>query len=82
MHGNSYPRDGPSTYLVSGYFGMLGFPWLSIGMSPFMTQMKNDCPIKNTYYPTPILVTDKDLQQYDKDTPQQPKRSRKTKVKL
>ncbi|KAJ5953824.1 hypothetical protein N7501_008103 [Penicillium viridicatum] len=36
----------------------------------------------NSYYPTPILVTDKDLQQFDKDTPQRPKRSRKTKAKL
>ncbi|CAG8918861.1 unnamed protein product [Penicillium salamii] len=30
MPGNSYPRDEPSTYLVSGCFGILGFPWLSI----------------------------------------------------
>ncbi|KOS40209.1 hypothetical protein ACN38_g8938 [Penicillium nordicum] len=27
---NSYPRDGPGTYFISGYFGILGFPQLTI----------------------------------------------------
>jgi len=82
MRGNSYPRDGPGTYFISGYFGILGFPWLAIGMSPTMAQMKDDWPIKTSYYPAPILVTDQDLQQVDRDTPQQPKWSRKTKAEF
>ncbi|KAJ5766657.1 uncharacterized protein N7511_004273 [Penicillium nucicola] len=30
MRRNSNPRDGPGTHLISGYFGILGFPWLAI----------------------------------------------------
>lgn len=42
MRGNSYPGDGPGAYLISGYFGIWGFPWLAIGLSPIMAQMKDD----------------------------------------
>ena len=43
---------------------------------------KDDWPIKNSYYPAPMLVTDQDLQQVGKDTPQQPIWSHKTEAEL
>ena len=49
--------------------------WAFLGSQLVCPQLclwwKDDWPIKNSYYPSPMLVTDQDLEQVDKDTPEQ-----------